>query len=78
MPLIRVANTGISAVMDSKGVLTRGLALNAGGTIDTIIDVPASRVNWLARYRRYLEMAIFEAFFFLALTAKIVRQIRTR
>jgi apolipoprotein N-acyltransferase len=41
LPLIRVANNGISAVIDPEGRLLGRLALNERGTIDT--DVPHAR-----------------------------------
>jgi len=39
LPLIRVANNGISAVVDPYGRVIDGLALNASGAVDATLDV---------------------------------------
>ncbi len=41
LPIIRAANTGISAVVDSRGRVLAELALGAKGTLDTILPAPA-------------------------------------
>lgn len=55
-PLIRAANSGISAIVDARGVLVVGLAYNYRGVVDTILpgriptpldDAMRSRVFWL-------------------------------
>jgi len=74
MPLIRAANSGISAKIDTNGVLTTGLALNATGTIDTSVDVPAARSIWFGKNRFYIEIGLFAGFLFLSLIAKIARK----
>ena len=74
MPLIRAANTGISAKIDASGVLAQGLALNVAGTIDTIVDVPAPRSHWLAGKRPHFDIALFATFFLLAMVAKLARR----
>ncbi|MEP4859920.1 MAG: nitrilase-related carbon-nitrogen hydrolase, partial [Alphaproteobacteria bacterium] len=40
MPLIRAANNGISAVVDEKGRVIDGFALDAVGTFDVALFVP--------------------------------------
>lgn len=42
LPLIRAANTGISAVIDPKGRVTASLALNEAGYLDAALPAPAS------------------------------------
>lgn len=74
MPLIRAANTGISAKIDANGTLTRGLALGVAGVIDTVVDVPAQRFDWLGPYRLYVEFGLLAAFLVLAIVAKIWRR----
>ena len=43
VPLIRVANTGMSAVIDSYGRVLKRLPLNTRGIIDTALPKPISR-----------------------------------
>ncbi|MBY5934248.1 apolipoprotein N-acyltransferase [Tateyamaria omphalii] len=40
LPLIRAANTGISAVVDPKGRITAALALNQAGYVDALLPAP--------------------------------------
>ncbi|WP_299769768.1 apolipoprotein N-acyltransferase [uncultured Tateyamaria sp.] len=42
LPLIRAANTGISAVIDPKGRITASLALNEAGYLDAKLPAPAA------------------------------------
>lgn len=42
LPLIRSANTGISAVIDTRGRIVRQIALNEAGWFDTVLPGPAS------------------------------------
>lgn len=55
-PLIRAANSGISAIVDARGVLVVGLSYNYRGVVDTLLpgrmprpldDTMRSRVFWL-------------------------------
>ncbi|MDX0562925.1 apolipoprotein N-acyltransferase [Sinorhizobium medicae] len=57
IPMIRAANTGVSAVVDARGVLVLVLGYNYRGVLDTILpgklptltDVPTrSRIFWLS------------------------------
>ncbi|MBU0584542.1 MAG: apolipoprotein N-acyltransferase [Alphaproteobacteria bacterium] len=45
MPLLRAANTGISGVIDPRGRIVDGLAMNSRGILDVELAVPASARN---------------------------------
>jgi apolipoprotein N-acyltransferase len=45
MPLLRAANTGISGVIDPRGRIVDGLAMNSRGILDVELAVPASAWN---------------------------------
>jgi len=49
LPLIRAANTGISAAIDSYGRILRQLSLGAEGVIDVALPAPAETVPLYAR-----------------------------
>ncbi|HHZ10274.1 MAG TPA: apolipoprotein N-acyltransferase, partial [Rhizobiales bacterium] len=40
MPVLRAANTGISAVIDERGRILDALAIDARGTLDAVLTVP--------------------------------------
>jgi apolipoprotein N-acyltransferase len=41
LPVVRSANNGISAVIDSRGRVVDAFALNVRGTLDATLDIPA-------------------------------------
>lgn len=45
LPMVRAGNSGLSAVIDPRGVITDGLALNAIGVLDA--DLPVVRADFL-------------------------------
>lgn len=47
LPLIRAANTGVSAVIDARGVLRDSLALGVAGRIDTPLPGALPATPWL-------------------------------
>lgn len=56
-PLVRAANSGISAIVDARGVLMVGLSYNYRGVVDTLLpgkmptpldDAMRSRIFWLS------------------------------
>jgi apolipoprotein N-acyltransferase len=55
LPLIRVANTGISAVIDAHGRVLRRLPLNARGRIDAVLPAPIAPTL----YARYGDLGFF-------------------
>jgi apolipoprotein N-acyltransferase len=55
LPLIRAANTGISAVIDAHGRVLRRLSLNAKGRIDAVLPAPIAPTL----YARYGDLAFF-------------------
>ena len=50
IPLVRDANTGISAVVDSYGRIVAELGLNAGGTVDSKLPRPVTGRTIYARF----------------------------
>lgn len=46
LPMIRVANTGVSAVIDSRGRVRDRLVLNVAGHIDTALPAPLAPTIW--------------------------------
>lgn len=61
VPLVRVANTGISAVVDGYGRILRELPLGATGVIDAPLPEAASHPAFFAQYGDYI--TIFLVFF---------------
>jgi apolipoprotein N-acyltransferase len=61
VPLVRVANTGISVVTDAYGRVLHSLPLNAEGVIDAALPQPAPSPGIFTRYGRlfYIALAIF-------------------
>ncbi len=49
LPLLRVANTGISAVVDSQGRVLQSLPLSSQGVLDSAVPAAAPAAPWFAR-----------------------------
>lgn len=67
LPLVRVANTGISAVIDARGAITAGLALNEAGALDAPLP-PRLPPTLYARTGDWPALALLVALAALALT----------
>ncbi len=66
VPMVRAANTGISAVIDSYGRVLERLPLNESGVIDARLPAPAPGIT---AYRRVGEVPFFALVFALGLVA---------
>lgn len=75
MPLLRAANNGISAVVDSRGRIVDALAVNARGAIDA--HVPVSGRALLSPDRRRINgLLIMLAFALVAFTLNVRQRLR--
>lgn len=74
-PLVRAANTGISAVVDANGRIVQGLTLNQTGIIDAAIDLAPPPADWPRIPQNYIAAAILAAFVAMAAMAKLMRRI---
>ena len=66
MPLLRAANTGVSGIVDPRGRIIDGLAVNARGILDAIVEVPepagTSRlVPWIGGFAILALFGVFAA-----------------
>ncbi|HWE21381.1 MAG TPA: nitrilase-related carbon-nitrogen hydrolase, partial [Hyphomicrobiaceae bacterium] len=73
LPLVRVANSGISAIVDSRGRIVDSLGLGTAGIIDGNIPEAAA----LTPYTRYGDGA-FLGFFGLTIAISILARIPLR
>jgi apolipoprotein N-acyltransferase len=71
LPMVRVANTGISAVVDPYGRLLGRLRLNQAGVLDSPLPQPAKSVTLYARYGDRMGLFLIAA---LAISALIFRR----
>jgi apolipoprotein N-acyltransferase len=67
LPLVRVANTGISAVVDPYGRLLGRLGLNQVGVLDSALPRPAEGVTLYARYGDRMGLFLIVIWLFSAL-----------
>ncbi|MDJ0949629.1 MAG: apolipoprotein N-acyltransferase [Alphaproteobacteria bacterium] len=58
LPLVRAANTGISAVVDSHGRVTARLGLNEEGVIDAALPAAVPTLTLFARYGNWIALLI--------------------
>jgi len=58
LPLVRSANTGISALIDAKGRVRAQLALEERGTIDTGLPKPTSRATPYSRFGNTIPLTL--------------------
>lgn len=66
VPLVRAANTGISAVVDAYGRILKQLPLNVTGVIDSPLPQPAIQPTIFTLYGKYLTilLGLFSAILF--------------
>ena len=77
LPLVRAANTGISAVTDAYGRIRASLALDTGGVIDTVLPAPLPKAPLAARHTPWIPVILLLALFALSLLVEY-RAVRTR
>ncbi|TPN89561.1 apolipoprotein N-acyltransferase [Mesorhizobium sp. CU2] len=75
MPLLRAANNGISAVVDSRGRIVDALAVNARGAIDAHVPV-SGHALLSAGQRRINGLLIMLAFALVAFTLNVRQRLR--
>ena len=59
LPLVRAANTGISAVVDGYGRVLVRLGLNEVGVLDSVLPQPVARLPWYARLSPWLVHVLY-------------------
>ncbi len=69
LPLVRVANNGISAMVDHHGRIIDGLALDAVGVVDIRLDEPAVPI-WDVRLQEYNPWLLIAILLLIALVAR--------
>jgi apolipoprotein N-acyltransferase len=70
LPLVRVANTGVSAIVDPYGRILSSLPLGVEGVIDGALPKPAPPTPF-ARWGRYMFPALFGALLLFVLAARL-------
>ncbi|HVY12714.1 MAG TPA: apolipoprotein N-acyltransferase [Alphaproteobacteria bacterium] len=75
LPLLRAANSGVSAVVDPLGRTVSSLALNQTGVLDSALPLPLSHTTLFSRYGNW-PVFVLAAFLFLiiALFTKLPRK----
>lgn len=75
LPLLRLANTGISAVIDPYGRIIAQTRLGESTVLDSFIPLPLERKTLFAQWRNSLFFIIMLACFFLLMRARTDRNI---
>ena len=70
LPLVRAANTGISAVTDPYGRICASLALDTGGVIDTLLPAPLPQAPFASTHAPWVSVILLLATFGLSLTVE--------
>ncbi|MFM9163737.1 MAG: nitrilase-related carbon-nitrogen hydrolase, partial [Methylocystis sp.] len=65
LPLIRAANTGVSAIIDPYGRVLKSLPLGVAGLIDGSLTIPAPP-PWFAHFGSWAFVLLWGASFLLA------------
>jgi apolipoprotein N-acyltransferase len=71
LPLVRAANTGISAVTDAYGRIRARLGLNSGGTIDTVLPGPLPEASFAQRHAPLAFLCLLAAIGMLSLMVEL-------
>jgi apolipoprotein N-acyltransferase len=77
LPLVRAANTGISAVTDPYGRIRTSLALDTAGVIDALLPAALAQAPFASRHAPWVPLALLLATFGLSVLVEL-RAARSR
>ncbi len=66
IPLVRAANSGVSAVFDAYGQMMGSLKLNEKGVLDVLLPTPTRTVPFYARWGDWITLGLIIGFLILA------------
>lgn len=74
IPLVRAANSGVSAVFDAYGQMTGSLKLNEKGVLDVLLPTPTRTVPFYARWGDWITLGLVLVFLGLAWLLSLIRE----